>query len=124
MSQENVEIVRRGFERYLATGEMQWDLFDHEVEVEDHDTMDQGTYHGHAGMRRWLEDWGAAWAEWSLAPEQLLDAGDSVVVFIRMSTTGRGSGLEVDRADAMVYKLREGQIVRIDYFNDRAEALK
>jgi len=124
MSQENVEIVQRGLERYFATGELPWDLFDQGVEVEDHDTIDQGTYQGHAGLRRWLEDWGAAWAEWSIEPEQLIDAGDSVVVFIRMKTTGRGSGLEVDRADAQVYKLREGRIVRLEYFNDRAEALK
>ena len=124
VSEENVEIVRRGLEHFLATGEPDWDTTDEQVEIHDHDIPDRGEYLGAAGVRRWLEDWGAAWAEWSIEPEQLIDAGDSVVVFIRMKTTGRGSGLEVDRADAQVYKLREGRIVRLEYFNDRAEALK
>jgi ketosteroid isomerase-like protein len=124
MSQENVELVRRGFEDYLGTGEPPWEYFSEEVEVYDHDAPDQGAYRGHAGMKRWLEDWGAAWAEWSIAPEELLDAGDSVVVLIRMSTRGRGSGLEVDREDALVYGVAGGKIVRVDYYNDRKQALE
>jgi ketosteroid isomerase-like protein len=124
MSRENVAIVQRGLEYYLATGEPPWELFDEEVEVFDHDTPDQGAYRGHAGWRRWLEDWGAAWAEWSIEPEELIEAGDSVVVFIRMKTRGRGSGVEIERADAQVYRLRDGKIVRLDYYNDRQEALK
>jgi hypothetical protein len=68
MSQENVEIIQRGFEQYFATGEPPWDVYDEGVEVYDHDTPDQGVYRGHDGVRRWLEDWGAAWAEWSIDP--------------------------------------------------------
>lgn len=124
MSQENVELVRRGFERYAGTGEPPWDLFDRAVEVHDHDTPDQGDYRGHAGLARWLEDWGAAWAEWNIVPEDFLDAGDSVVIFIRMSTTGRGSGIEAQRQDALVYEIHDDMITRVDYYNDRKQALK
>jgi ketosteroid isomerase-like protein len=123
MSQENVEIVRRGFEHFMATGEPPWELFDEEVEVYDHDTPDQGDYQGHEGVTRWLEDWGAAWAEWSIEPDEFIDAGNSVVIFIRMNTKGRGSGIEVQRQDALVYEIRTGMIVRIDYYNDRKQAL-
>jgi ketosteroid isomerase-like protein len=124
MSTENVETVRRGLEQYLATGEPPWELFDEEVVVNDYDTPDQGQYEGHAGVRRWLADWAEAWAEWSLEPEELVDAGDSVVVFIRMKTKGLGSGVEVERADAQVFKLSNGKFVRVDYYNDRAQALR
>ena len=124
MSQENVEIVQRGLGHYFATGEPPWEVFDEEIEVYDHDTPDQGVYRGHAGCRRWLEDWGAAWADWSIEPEQVIDAGDWVVVFIRMRTRGRGSGVEVERKDAHVYKLGDGKVVRLDYYNDREQALK
>jgi ketosteroid isomerase-like protein len=124
MSQENVQIVQRGFEQYFATGEPPWDVYDEGIEVYDHDTPDQGVYRGHAGVARWLEDWGAAWAEWSIDLEQLIDAGDSVVVFIRMRTTGLGSGIQTDREDAQVLRLRDAQVVRLDYFNDRRQALK
>jgi ketosteroid isomerase-like protein len=124
MSQQNVEILKRRFEHFMATGELPWDLFDQEVEVYDHDTPDQGDYQGHEGVTRWLEDWGAAWAEWSIKPDEFIDAGDSVVIFIRMDTKGRESGIEVQRQDALVYEIREGMIIRIDYYNDRKQALE
>jgi ketosteroid isomerase-like protein len=124
MSKANVEIVRRGTEQFMATGEPPWEMIDEGVEVYDHDTPDQGDYRGHAGYARWLEDWGAAWAEWSIEPEEFIDAGDSVIVFFRMRTKGRGSGVEVERQDAIVFKLRNGRIVRVDYYNDRKQALE
>jgi ketosteroid isomerase-like protein len=124
MSQENVDLVRHGFERYMASGEPPWDLFDREVEVHDHDTPDQGDYRGHEGVTRWLEDWGAAWADWNIEPEEFLDAGNSVVILIRMNTKGRGSGIEAQRNDALVYEIRDDMITRVDYYNDRTQALE
>jgi ketosteroid isomerase-like protein len=124
MSPKNVELVQRGLEDYMATGEIPRELFDEGIEIHDHDTPDQGAYVGHAGLGRWLDDWGAAWSEWSIEPEEYIDAGDSVVVFIRMRTKGRGSGVEMERQDALVYRLQNGRIVRADYYNNRAEALR
>ena len=124
VSQENLELVERGFESFLATGEPPWDLFDEEIEVYDHDTPDQGSYRGHVGVGRWVEVWGAAWAEWSMEPSEFIDAGDSVVVCVRMKTKGRGSGIEIERQDALVYKVHEGKILRLDYYNSREQALE
>ena len=42
MSHENVEIVKRGFEHYIETGETPWELFDEDVEIYDHDTPGTG----------------------------------------------------------------------------------
>jgi ketosteroid isomerase-like protein len=124
MSQENVELVQRVVAYFTATGEPLWEMFDEEVQVYDHDTPDQGEYRGHAGAGRWLDDWGAAWAEWSIEPEEFIDAGSSVVVVIRMNAKGRGSGLELKRKDALIYKIRDGKIVRCDYYNNRKQALE
>ena len=99
-------------------------MFDEDVEIYDHDTPDQGVYRGHAGVASWLEEWGAAWAAWSIEPEEFIDAGDSVVILIRMTAEGRGSGIEVDRRDALVYEICDGLIKRVHYYNDRDEALK
>jgi hypothetical protein len=46
MSQQDVELARRGFDYFMATGEPPWEMFDEEVEVYDHDTPDQGEYRG------------------------------------------------------------------------------
>ncbi len=124
MSQENVETVRQGFEHFVATGEPLWAIFDEEVEVHDHDTMDQGEYRRHAGVVRWLDDWAAAWSGFSMEPEEFLDAGERVVGVFRMKATGRSSGVAVERQDAMVFTVRNGKVVRLDYYNNRAQAVK
>jgi ketosteroid isomerase-like protein len=41
-----------------------------------------------------------------------------------MIAKGRGSGIEMRRRDAIAYRLTAGKIVRLEYFNDQAEALK
>jgi uncharacterized protein len=124
MSRQNVELVERVLGHLVATGDLPWDATDPEIEIHDHDTPDQGDYRGREGLTRWLEEWGAAWAEWSIELDEFLDAGDSVVIFIRMRAKGRGSGIEIDRPDALVYAISGGIITRIDYYNDRDAALK
>jgi ketosteroid isomerase-like protein len=47
--------------------------------------------------------------------------GSRVLVLGRMKARG-ASGVAVERDDGIVYELREGQIVRLDYFNDQSLA--
>ena len=124
MSQENIELVQATVEHFAETGEPVWDTLHEDVEVHDHDILDAGEYRGHAGFGRWLEDWAAAWLEFSTEPEEFLDVGDRVVMVFRMKATGRTSGVAVERQDAMVFEVRNGKTVRLDYYNDREEALK
>jgi ketosteroid isomerase-like protein len=124
MSQENVELTRQAFEHYLRTGELQWESVDPEVEVHDHDIPDAGTYRGHDGYRKWLEDWGEAWDSFSMEPERWIDAGDQVVLIFQMTARGKGSGVEVKRRDAIVWTVSDGKTVRIDYYNNEAQALE
>ena len=123
MSRENVELVQGVLAGFIATGTPSWDLLDEEVEVRDHDVMDAGEYRGYAGFGRWLENWDAAWADFSMEPEEFLDAGERVVSVFRMTATGRGSGVEVERHDAIVWSVRDGKVVRLDYYNNREQAL-
>jgi ketosteroid isomerase-like protein len=123
MSQENVQRVRASLETFVATGEPDWDALDPDVVIYDHDIPDAGDYRGASGFGRWLEDFGAAWSEFSIALEEYLDADPHVVAFFRLDATGAGSGVRVERQDAMVCEMRDGLIVRIDYFNNRDDAL-
>ena len=126
MSQENVELVRKGFEHFVATGEPAWDTLHEHVEVRDHDIMDGREYRGHADVRRWLfEDWASAWSDYSAEPEEFIDVDDErVIAVFRVKATGRGSGAELERQDASVNVVRDGQIVRLDYYNSKQQALK
>ena len=127
MSQENVEIVRRGF---TATMDEDWDTalgrLDPEVEVYDFDLPDAtAVEHGHEGWFAWLERWSAAWDTWRVEDLEIRPAGgDQVVALFRMIAKGRSSGIEVDRLDAITYRIRDGKIVRMAYYNDQEQALE
>jgi ketosteroid isomerase-like protein len=41
-----------------------------------------------------------------------------------MKATGRDSGIALERQDAQVFKMRDGKVVRLDYYNSKQEALK
>jgi ketosteroid isomerase-like protein len=124
MSQENVELVRQAFEHFLETGEPRWDTIDPEVEVHDHDIPDARPYRGHQGYANWLADWGSAWSNVSYEAKRWLDVGDKVVLVLQLTAKGRGSGVEVKRRDAMVLTIRERKMIRLDYYNDEAQALE
>jgi ketosteroid isomerase-like protein len=124
MSQENVEVVQEAYAEFAVTGEPRWSCLHEDIEAYDHDVMDAGEYRGHAGFRRWIEDWSSAWAEFAIEPEEYLDVGDRVVMAFCMRATGRTSGVAVERHDAMVYEVRDGKIVRVDYYNSREQALE
>jgi ketosteroid isomerase-like protein len=124
MSNENVVRVQQALEHFATTGEPPWDFLHEEITVQDHDILDAGDYRGHAGFGRWLEDWASAWSDYTMEPEEFLDAGEHVVAFILQKTTGQESGVALEREDAMVFEFRDGKIARLDYYNSRDQALK
>jgi len=124
MCQENVENVKAAVAHFVANGEPLWSTTAEDVEVHDHDIPDAGVYRGHAGYAQWLEDWAGAWSEFSLEPEDFIDIDDRVVVVFRMRATGRGSGVTVERKDALVVQVRDGMAVRLDYYNNQEQALQ
>jgi ketosteroid isomerase-like protein len=55
--------------------------------------------------------------------QELVEAGDRIVSLFRIRAVGAGSGVSVERGDAMVWKFTDGRLVRLDYFNDQRQAL-
>ena len=127
MSEENVELVR---ERFAAALVGDWETalaaLDPGVEIHDFDIPDAGgVYHGHDGYREWVKHWTEGWESTRMEdPEIRAVADDCVIALFRMFAKGAHSGLELERDDAVVYRIRGGRIVRIEYFNDQARALE
>ena len=124
MSQENVDRLRKSLDHLAVTGEPDWSLLHEDIEIYDHDILDAGDYRGHSGFGKWLEEWASAFSEFSLDPKEYLDVGNAVIVLFQMKATGAGSSITVEREDAMVCKMRDQKVVRIDYYNNREQALK
>jgi ketosteroid isomerase-like protein len=57
-------------------------------------------------------------------PEKFIDAGDRVVAILRVHAKGRGSGVDIERLDGAVWTLREGKLIRLDYYGSKAAALE
>ena len=124
-SEENVELVRRGFEAAMREDwEAALATLDPEVEIVDFDIPDAGVYRGHDGFLAWLEGWGQGWESWWPEDVAFRPAGDDgVIALFRIVAKGGHSGLELERLDAIVYRIRNGLIVRTEYFNDQRRAL-
>jgi ketosteroid isomerase-like protein len=124
MSQEHVELVRQAHEHFARTGQPLWEINDTAIEVFDHDMPDASNpYRGREGVVRWLLEFEQSWDRYAMELERLIDLGDRVVSLFRIRAVGAGSGAPVERGDAMVWLFRDRKLIRLDYFNDQAQAL-
>ena len=127
MSQENVEIVREGYERFAATGEFVADLATDDF-VWDmsnfHGWPEQQVYEGVDEARAFLSEWMDAWEDWELEVDALHDAGDKVVVLVRQRGRSKAAGMPVEMSFAQVWTLRDGKQTRMDMYSDLDEALE
>jgi ketosteroid isomerase-like protein len=124
MSEENVEIVARAFayEIYgLGDRAEAEELFDPNVVM---NATEDSPYYGPDGMRDDWERWASAWEELKVTIEEIIEAGDQVVLVAHHQGRGRGSGIKVDARFYEVYTLREGKVSRVDEYTEREEALE
>jgi len=127
MSAENVDIIRRGYEDFISTGEPTEDIMAPEF-VWDMSTFrdwpERKTYEGVEGMREFIGDWTAAWEDWRLEVEDLVDAGGEVVAIVRQSGRSKTTGLPVDMGFAQLWTLSDGKQTRMRMYADPEEALR
>jgi uncharacterized protein len=125
MSQANVEIVRRFFDHWNETGEPPWAEVDPDaVFVIDPGSFVGGTYRGHEGIRTLLRLTAEVFDEFRYEVEELVDAGDSVVVLGRIHARGVHSGATGTQYGALVFGVRDGRVVAYRSYLSRDDALK
>jgi uncharacterized protein len=83
-----------------------------------------GTYHGHQGVKGYLTQSRAAWAEVSSQPERFIPAGDRIVVFVHARVRPKGSNKWQDVRLADVYTMRGQKAIQMRAFGNREEALR
>ena len=139
MSQENVEVVRaateavkspEGIER-LGRGELDLSLVDPEIEWDATGSRElvpdlAEVYRGHEGVRNYWRRWFEAWRYLEFDIQDILDAGDEIVVLIcNQRQWGRHTDIATEFPPyALVYTFRYGKVVRFRFFPDHEQALK
>ena len=81
-------------------------------------------YPGLDGFRKnWL-DWLEPWATYRTGIEELIDAGDRVLLLLRDHGRRKDMDAEVELIGASIATIRDGKLARWEDYTDRAEALE
>jgi ketosteroid isomerase-like protein len=118
-----VHELMEAFER--SDTEAQLALLDPDVEmVEWPEGPDQRTYRGHEGAVQAWQLWFEAWEWLRNEVEEIVEAGDKLLVCGRTHGKGKGSAVEVAMDAFNVYTIREGKVTRIEFFTTKEPALR
>ena len=126
MSQENVEIVRRGFEAY-ARGDLDTAYSYVHPEIEFHtyaDAPQAGVYCGRDAVRKYNDDLMGQFESVRLEIEEIVDAGERIVLVSTQHAVPKGGQQEIDVHMAEVWTVHDGLVSERRSYSTRAEALK
>jgi ketosteroid isomerase-like protein len=127
MSEHNVEVVRRTLEIFAreGTNPSYEGLVANDVELRPaFEVAGDASYIGPEGVARFMRQWTEDFDDWALRVDDLRDAGEAVVARVRQSARGKGSGAPVELLFGIVFRVRDGQIARMEMYMSVAEALK
>jgi ketosteroid isomerase-like protein len=127
MSSTNVEFVERMLGAYLSGDEETLrTAMPPEGEIYGAPGLiNSGTYHGYEGFRQWISQWEEAWGEVDYELREPINFGETIVVIpVRITGRGAGSGLEVDSMFGWLWEVRNGRMARFHAYPAVDEAIE
>jgi ketosteroid isomerase-like protein len=119
--------VCRGFAA-LRRGDFEAALANYDPDVEWHGAaggLDEGRVaRGLAEVVAGFRDYYDTWERLELRPEEIIDTGDELIVFVHEVARGRKSGVVVETDTAAINTLEEGRVIQVRNYLDRTDALK
>jgi ketosteroid isomerase-like protein len=125
MSEENVDLVRRGYEHFARTGEADASIYAPEIEW--HSAADdpgQEVFHGVEGVKKLIAEVQEDIEDFRTEPFEVLDAGNHVAAGLIHRGRGRGSSAKVEMREWNVFLIEQGKIVSVHEYSDREAALR
>ncbi len=125
MSQQNVEIVRAAIDAHNR-GDVDATFKDAAPDFEFDQTRALGVDQGVFNLEEFqglLTAWTDIWESFTIGADELIDAGEQVVMPFTNVARGR-DGIEVEARGFWVWTVREGLIVRVCLYQERQEALE
>ena len=128
MSQENVEVVRAAYRAYIdGDREAYLDFFAEDVEGRPDASRftEAKPFRGREGFRRFLAEIEEGWEGGASAViREVFPVGDRVVARMDWGGTGRASGIDLRSSLTAINTVRDGRILKIEWFFDHAQALE
>ncbi len=101
------------------------DLFDPQaVFVMRPEFPDAGTYAGREGIAQFMRGFLEPWARLTIEAEEIIEAGERIVVAVIQRGTGAGSGAFTEFRYFHVWSFRGDGVIRLESIRDRAAALQ
>jgi len=127
MSQENVEILRRGYEAFARDdfdGIMP--LLDEQIEWRNpEESPIAGVFHGHQGVMDWLTQVRESFADMRFMPDEFKELPDGrVLVLVRFAFRPTQTGVPMEFPMAHLIAIRDGLITYLKMYSDQQQALK
>ena len=125
MARDNVEIVDRC---YVAARSLDVELLtadwhpDVVCDMTRYKNWDGGVYSGAPDVLDLAREWMMTWSSYTLRADELTPIGDQVLALAWHTGWVPGREERVKEEWAMLWTLRDGQIVRLECFSDRDEA--
>lgn len=128
MSQDNVELLRAMYAAFSTLAEggdvVSYVHAFYHPDCEYQPVEEQGPVRGHDALVRWNGRWFEVWDEFRAEIDEVVDTGDAVVTGITVHGRGDSSGIEITQRLFHVSEVRDGRIVRMAEYVDRAQALE
>ena len=64
------------------------------------------------------------WGKWRFEPDRFVDAGDRVVVSVRILGEGGASGVPIELETTHVWTIRGGRAMSVHAYRNRSQALE
>lgn len=126
MSEENIDVVRRGIDGYNRRDmASQLAVFHRDAEIDWSRSRGplQGVYRGHGELETVLTEFWSTFADGRIEAHEFRQAGPTVVVPNTAYLRGR-DGIEVTARSTFVYTVENGQVTRLQLFQELNEALE
>ena len=81
-------------------------------------------YSGYDGIGRFVAEVHDVWDTFTWEPTEVKEAGGVVLALVHSVGRGRGSGLDIDRLSAMVWKIPEETLLGLTFYRDPLAARK
>jgi ketosteroid isomerase-like protein len=124
MGQGNAQTVRRFYEAWSQDeipGPVE--LLDPDVEYVNPDgAIEPGTRRGLDAFTKAMRHVLDAWEYWRCEIESLTPVDDKIVAVVRYRTRGKGSGVEIEGRESALWTLRDGKVIRYQWFHDAEDA--